>query len=94
MLTEIEPYDNNYYEYNDYVFFENSNFHKLLNRSVPKHFTMACYNDTICTLIFLGMDSLTMSGSYCLEDKYLNDIEGNWNSFIDQYFGEIYDFSK
>ena len=55
---------------------------------------MACYNDENHTLIFIGLSSGTLAGPSCLEDKYLEDIEGNWKDFIDQYYGAYYDFSQ
>lgn len=94
MLEEIEPFNDKFYTYNDYVFYENSNFIKSKSRDFPDHFTMACYNDEMHTLIFIGLYSGTLAGPSCLEEKYLNDIENNWKSFIDTYYGEIYDFSK
>ena len=46
-----------------------------------------CIKDVIC---FLGF-----SNSYPkLDEKYLTDLENNWQSFIEQYYGDYYDFSK
>lgn len=95
MLEKIKPYNNKFYIYNNYVFYENSNRIKLEGtRSFPKDFTMACYNDENYTLVFIGLYSGTLAGPSCLNKKYLNDIENNWNSFIDTYYGKYYDFSK
>lgn len=94
MLGKIEPYNNMFYEYNNYIFFENSNAIKLRSSSsrIPEWFTMACYNDVNYTLIFIGFDSGTLAGPSCLEKKYLENIEDNWISFLEQYYGECYDF--
>ena len=91
MFAEIEPYNQKFYPYNDYIFYENSNFIALKNgrREFPEWFTMACYNDEIKTLIFIGFE-----GTMCLKEEYLTDIEANWMSFIDTYYGDIYDFDK
>ena len=89
MLETIKPYDDQFYQYNDYTFYVNS-----WPSFFPEHFTMACYNDENHTLIFIGLYSGTLAGPSCLEDKYLEDIEGNWKDFIDQYYGAYYDFSQ
>ena len=89
MLETIKPYDDQFYQYNDYNFYVNS-----WPSFFPEHFTMACYNDENHTLIFIGLYSGTLAGPSCLEDKYLEDIEGNWKDFIDQYYGAYYDFSQ
>ena len=94
MLKEIKPYDNKFYEYNNYVFYENSNFIELRYRDFPECFTMACYNDVNYTLIFIGFNSSTLAGPSCIEDKYFENIEENWMDFIDQYFGDCYDFQQ
>lgn len=95
MLENIKP-DNKFYLYNDYVFYRNLN--KVTNPysgHFPKgSFAMACYNDKNRTLIFIGCSSVTLAGPSCLDQKYIDDIEGNWMDFIDQFYGEYYDFSK
>ena len=91
MLEEIKPYGDKFYQYNAYNFYINSNHHTIANDKeirFPKYFTMACYNDENCTLIFVGFYAQTV------DEKYLEDIEGNWKDFVDQYFGAYYDFSK
>ena len=88
-LEEIEPYNDKFYQYNDYKFYVNSWGYRF-----PKNFTMVCYNDENYTLIFMGLYSGTLAGPSCLDEKYLEDIEGNWEDFIDQYFGAYYDFSQ
>ena len=91
MLEKIKPYEDKFYQYNAYNFYINSNHHTIANDKeirFPKYFTMACYNDENCTLIFVGFYAQTV------DEKYLEDIEGNWKDFVDQYFGAYYDFSK
>lgn len=91
MIENIQNYNDIVYEYENYNFYENSNFVNLKGiRNFPKHFTMACYNDENHTLIFLGF-----YGSYPGTDEiYKNDIENSWISFIDQYYSEYYNFSN
>ena len=90
-LEKIEPYGDKFYPYNNYVFYENSNFIALKQRrDFPEYFTMACYNDTNYTLLFIGFYVLYFSD----ENEHFYDIENNWESFVDEYFGEYYDFSK
>ena len=94
MLEEIKPYEHKFYYYNEYNFYLNSNHFDIADDGktrFPSAFTMACYNDENHTLIFMGF---FMSVSHFLEEKYLEDIEGNWKDFIDQYYGVYYDFSQ
>jgi hypothetical protein len=91
MLEEIEPYEDEFFQYNDYYFYENVRGKHAWGDRFPKKFTMACYNDENHALIFIGLYSGAPS---CLEDKYLEDIEGNWEAFVDQYYGAYYDFSQ
>ena len=92
MLEKIGPYNNKLYKYTNYVFYENSNFINLHYRDFPEWFTMACYNDVNYTLIFIGFDSGTLAGPSCLDIKYLENMEDNFISFLEQYYGEYYDF--
>ena len=97
MLEKIKPYQDNIYPYDDYNFYLNSNHIDIAKDGetrFPRVFTMACYNDKNHTLIFIGLYSGTLAGPSCLEDKYLEDIEGNWEAFVDQYYGAYYDFSQ
>jgi hypothetical protein len=91
MLEKIEPYDGKYYTYNNYVFYENSNFIEMcaLGRRFPQWFTMACYNDTNYTLLFIGFFI-----AYYEDEKYPTDIEENFGEFLEEHYGEYYDFSK
>ena len=93
MLKEIKPYGNKFYEYNNYVFYENSNFinyHPIQERLFPEWFTIACYNDVNYTLIFIGFNS---NGPSCIEKKYIDDIDNNWSDFLEQYYGEFHNFN-
>lgn len=96
MLRNIESYNNKLYSYNEYIFYENTNFVNIKYESshLPEHFTMACYNDYKFTLIFIGFCSITISARPCIDEKYINNFDENFTSFIDQYYGEYYDFSK
>ena len=92
MLEEIKPYEDKFYYYNEYNFYLNSNHFDLVDGGktrFPSAFTMACYNDENHTLIFMGLYI-----SIPLDEKYLEDIEGNWEAFVDQYYGAYYDFSQ
>jgi len=94
MLEEIQPYEDKFYYYNEYNFYVNSNHRDIVmdgKSRFPIEFTMACYNDENNTLIFMGF---FISLYYCLDEKYLEDIEGNWEAFVDQYYGAYYDFSQ
>ena len=93
VLNNIPKYDNYYYTYNDYQFYINKNFMDRFDGNyypqIPRWFTMVCYNDDNYMICFLGF-----CNSYPkLDEKYLTDLENNWKSFIDQYYGEWYSFS-
>ena len=93
MLQEIEPYEDKFFEYGNYVFYENSNFAEENGlKGFPLWFTMACYNDEKQTLCFLGF--YVPGGTTLFDEKYLTDIDNNWEDFIDEFFGEYYDFSE
>ena len=95
MMKEIQPYNDTLYRYDDYVFYENSNFIELTgSRRFPEYFTMSFYNDSEQSLMFLGMYSETILGSSCIDDIYINDIDGNWKEFIDTYYGEYFNFGE
>ena len=88
MLESIPAYNNTTYNYDRYVFYENANFVKIHgDRRFPGWFTMACYNDTKQELVFIGLYG-------AVDQKYKDDPQGNWVSFIDTYYGEYYDFSE
>ena len=89
MLEAITPYGDEFYIYNDYVFYENSNFIELRGRQFPEFFTMACYNDEKNTLVFIGMYSGTLAGPSCLDDRFLSDIKENWADFIETYYTDL-----
>ena len=94
VLNNIPKYDDYYYIYNDYQFYINKNFMDRFDENsypqIPNWLTMVCYNDDNYVICFLGF-----SNSYPkLDEKYLTDLENNWQSFIEQYYGEYYDFSK
>ena len=93
-LDNIPIYEDKYYFYNNYQFYVNQNFMDSFDDKhrpeVPEWFTMVCYNDENNMICFLGFNN-----SYPkLDEKYLNDLDNNWISFIDTYYGEYYDFSK
>ena len=88
MIENIPDYNDLRYIYGDYIFYENANFVEGYgNRYFPRWFTMACYNDTKQELVFIGLYGT-------VDQKYKDDPQGNWVSFIDTYYGEYYDFSE
>lgn len=92
MLENIKPYNDKFYTYDSYVFYENSNFISLkAERNFPQYFTMACYSDESYTLIFMG--AYITTAHYNSKLEYWENIENNWKSFIDEYYGECYNFS-
>ena len=92
MLNKILPYNDKFYFYNDYVFYENFNYiYEYKTRNFPETFTMACYNDRLNTLDFIGFDYYI--GSNYPSKEILDDIDGNWKLFIDTYYEEYYDFN-
>ena len=91
MLEKIKPYNNTRYIYDNYSFYENSNFINLRKeRGFPTWFTVAGLNDEKRALVFLGFHTSTSS---VLPNGRETDMEEHWTSFIDEYYGKYYDFS-
>ena len=95
VLDNIPVYESKYYAYGNYQFYVNKNFMDYFHsESTPPYLLYFCsmvfYNDENSTIGFLGF----RESGYQLPEKYINDLESNWTSFIDQYYGEYYDFSK
>ena len=96
VLDNIPVFENKYYTYGNYQFYVNKNFMDKFDYTtpalpLPEWFTMVCYNDANNTIGFLGF---CKHAPHQLSEKYINDLENNWASFIDEYYGEYYDFSK
>ena len=94
VINNIHQYENYSYSYNNYHFYINSKFMGRFSNGelpeIPNWFTMVSYNDSNNMICFLGFHN-----SYPkLPEKYLNDLQNNWQSFIVQYYGEFFDFSK
>ena len=90
-LDNIPIFEDRIYSYGPYKFYINQNFMDRFENpnSLISRCTMVCYNNENNTICFLGF-----TASYQLPEKYINDLENNWTSFIDDYYGEYYDFSK
>lgn len=90
----IPKYKEYFYVYNDYQFYINKNFmDRYKNISIPEIpniFTMVGYNDQYNIICFLGYAKTYNE----MDEKYINNFDENFTSFIDQYYGEYYDFSK
>ena len=91
MQENIKSANGKIYEYNGYCFYINANFNADSGgHRFPNYFTAACYNDTKHILMFIGFFN-----SYPpLDEKYLNNIDETFGEFIEQYYGEYYDFSE
>ena len=89
MLENFEPFGNKFYVYNGYYFYDNNDY--LYKQSLSSDFTAACYNDEKQVLCFLGFCDVY---HYDFHEKYEYGKEEKWPEFIDQYYGEWYDFSK
>ncbi len=87
VVENIGVYQDTYYTYNNFQFYGNQ---KFKNFEIPHWFAMVGYNDTTQTICFLGFYDRYPK----IEDKYYEDIDAHWTEFIDQYFGEYYDFSQ
>ena len=88
MLEGIPKHGEELYIYNNYTFYRNANYvayKKDFASLFPSRFTMAGYNDTNRTLIFIGM----FGGP-----REYDNLSENWVSFIDTYYSEYYDFSE
>ncbi|MBR2985064.1 MAG: hypothetical protein IKC58_00485 [Clostridia bacterium] len=96
VLDNIPVFEDKYYTYGDYQFYVNENFmYDFHGESGAPYLlywcSMVCYNDVSNTIGFLGFHKNSL---HHLPEKYINDLENNWTSFIDEYYGEYYDFSK
>ena len=93
VLKNIPQYGDCFYTYNNYQFYFNRNFMNSHYDEQPPEifhwFTVACYNDENNMICFLGFLKIHFK-----DDKYLNDLDNNWEAFIDEYYGEYFDFSK
>ena len=93
-LSNIPQYEEYFYTYNQYHFYVNKNFKDRYEKNqvpeMPHIFTMVCYNDEYNIIGFLGFSNTYPE----LDEKYINNLDENWTSFIDQYYGEYYDFSN
>lgn len=94
MLENIPMVGDITYTYNAYSFYRNANFYNNFTAIAPPEFphwfTMACYNDEKCILMFIGF----CANNPGIEEKYYEDTEGNWRLFINTFYGEYYDFDK
>ena len=91
MQENIKSANGKIYEYNGYCFYINANFlADSGGHEFPEHFTAACYNDTKHILMFIGF----YKSDPPLDEKYLNNIDETFGEFIEQYYGEYYDFSE
>ena len=88
-LEKIPVARGHIFEYGNYIFYENANYLELHSTGMLDLFTMVCYNDENCTLIFLGYED----GYPKLTEQQKENYKKDWKSFIDTYFGKYYDFS-
>lgn len=72
-------------EYNGYIFYSNLSY---CEDDYPHSFRRFAYNDSNCTLIFLGY--------YIDKNSHLEfeNVVTDWGSFLKTHFFEFYDFSK
>ena len=77
--------------HNNYYFFENwtpaETGDTFLKDNFPHEFVRFAYNDTNNTLIFIGLFMPETS------NKTTDQTSTDWSSFLEQYYGEWYDFS-
>ena len=94
VLDNIPQYGDCLYQYNDYKFYINKKYVDFFEYDTKPEilysFTMASYNDDNNTICFLGFCSIYPD----LDANILINLDENFTLFIDQYYGEYYDFSK
>ena len=87
-VIEQMPLSDNVVEtYNNYCFYDVLGDDRYLIR-YPDCFVRFCYNDTNNTLIFLALDAY---GEY---RETTNELADNWGAFLDEFYGQWYDFSQ
>ena len=72
-------------EYNGYVFYDN--YTGSLSNDFPYSFMRFAYNDSNNTLIFIGC---YMSIGF---DDNIDELSQNWGAFLNEFYGQWYDFS-
>ncbi len=94
VISNIPKYENYSYSYNNYYFYMNGKFMERFSDDelpeIPNWFTMVSYNDLNNMICFLGFHNSFPE----LPDKFLNDLQNNWQSFIEQYYGEFFNFNN
>ena len=80
-------------EYNGYYFYDNETPANLGNSHLSNsNFPLTCnrfaYNDNISTLVFIGFDV-----GVDLENEVI-EVSDDWGAFLEEYYGEWYDFSQ
>lgn len=81
MLEQSIVYNNQYYYYDDYCFYQHHASHGKFN--------MVGYNDEKRVLLFLGFYNCSEPE---VAEEYLDDLEGKFKPFLDEYYSEWYDF--
>ena len=82
--------ENNSFEHNGYIFIENIKNLQTASTHLcdyPRAFQMFVYNDSNCTLLFVGF--------YCtieVKNEVEKAIEEGWGTFLKKYYGEYYSF--
>ncbi len=89
MLENMPMYGDEFYYYNQYVFYLPDN---SINNQRDFHFThwftMACYNDSNNTLVFIGFSN----SNEFMEEAF--ELSKNWVAFMDRFYGEYYNFAE
>ena len=92
-LNDIITQSKRSYSYGDYSFFLHHDFNEYYDGAYPARFTLAGYNDTTCTLFFLG---------FCLYPSWFNMsseelnalMEPDFGKFLNTFYSEQYNFEE
>ena len=92
-LNDIIMQSKRSYSYGDYSFFLHYNFFEDFGGTYPDWFTLAGYNDTSCTLFFLGFDRCPSRYNVSVEE--LNALmEPDFGKFLNTFYSEQYNFEE
>ena len=92
-LNDIITQSKHSYSYGDYSFFLHHNFFEDFGGTYPDWFTLAGYNDTSCTLFFLGFSRCPSRYNVSVEE--LNALmEPDFGKFLNTFYSEQYNFEE
>ena len=85
-MSAVPIYKGLIFNYGNYNFYMNTRDAKVIPDIVNRY---ACYNDEKQILCFISF----YDNGGVIDEKYYEDLSGNWVEFIDTYYGKYYNFN-